>query len=120
MAADYELTLNDYLQILHRRAYHITGIFTALLATTIVVALATPPVYESTGTILIESQEIPVDLVQASITTYADERIELIKQRVMTRDNLMSIIDKYQLYPDARRDMSPSQLIATIPNKINF
>lgn len=118
MTADYELTLNDYLHILRRRAYYIAGIFTALLTITAIVAVAIPPVYESTGTILIESQEVPTDLVQAAITTFADERIELIKQRVMNRDNLMRIIDKYHLYEDDRRNLSPSELIDEMRNNV--
>lgn len=111
MAAEYELTLNDYLQILRRRAFHLAGAFALFVSITVVVAVAIPPVYQSTGTILIESQQIPTDLIQATVTTFADERIEVIRQRVMTRENLIRIIEKYHLFKDDRRKLSPSEYI---------
>ena len=61
-------------------------------------ALAWPPTYRSTGTILIEQQEIPTDLVRSTVTSYADERVQIISQRVMTTQNLLEIIRRYELY----------------------
>jgi uncharacterized protein involved in exopolysaccharide biosynthesis len=61
-------------------------------------ALTLPPLYRSSATILIEQQEIPQDLVRSTVTSYADERIQVISQRVMTTQNLMEIIKKYGLY----------------------
>lgn len=108
---DYQLTLTDYVAILRRRAWLIVGSFFGTLVLGIAVALLLPSVYRATGTILIESQQIPVDLVQASVTSYADERIEVIKQRVMTRENLLRIIRKYNLFADAGPTFTPSEQI---------
>ena len=108
---DYQLSLADYLSILRRRMGLILGTFVAVFAVAVAVALLIPPVYQSTGTIMIESQQIPTDLVQATVTSYADERIEIIKQRVMTRENLLRIIDKYQLFKDRGITFTPSEQI---------
>jgi polysaccharide biosynthesis transport protein len=97
---DYQLTLSDYLAIAKRRAGLIAITFAATLAVGIAVALLIPPVYRAAGTVLIESQQIPNDLVQASVTSFAGERIEVIKRRVMTRDNLLGIIRKYDLFDE--------------------
>jgi uncharacterized protein involved in exopolysaccharide biosynthesis len=51
---------------------------------------------------LIEEQEIPPDLVRSTVTSYADQRIESIKHQIMTRTNLWSIIERYDLYPSLR------------------
>jgi succinoglycan biosynthesis transport protein ExoP len=59
-----------------------------------------PASYQSRSTILIEQQEIPQDLVRSTVTSYADQRIEVISQRVMTTANLWEIIKKYDLYQD--------------------
>lgn len=56
MTADYELTLNDYLAVVRRRAWLLGLSFALILAAGLLVALLIPPVYESTGTILVESQ----------------------------------------------------------------
>ena len=53
---------------------------------------------ESTATILIKEQEIPSELVMSTVTSFASQRIQTISQRVMTRRNLLKIIEKYNLY----------------------
>ncbi|MBK6005152.1 hypothetical protein JJB11_03530 [Ramlibacter ginsenosidimutans] len=108
---DYQLTLADYLTILRRRAWLIVGSFAVTLAVGVAISLLLPPTYLSSGLILIESQQIPTDLVQATVTSYADERIEVIKQRVMTRENLLRIIRKYNLFADAASTLTPSDQI---------
>jgi succinoglycan biosynthesis transport protein ExoP len=82
-----------------RLFWAVTGL--AVLAT-VVIALLLPPTYQSTATILIEQQEIPQELVRSVITSYADARIQVISQRVMTTQNLMSLIERYDLYRDVR------------------
>ncbi len=59
-----------------------------------------PPKYRSSATILIESQEIPQDFVRSTITSYAAEQLEVIRQRSMTMQNIMEIIGKFGLYAD--------------------
>jgi len=81
-----------------------------LLIFTLGVVFGLPPVYRSTATILIEQQEIPEDLVRSTITSFADQRIQIISQRVMTRSNLQEIIRKYNLYPDDIMD-EPMEVI---------
>ena len=85
----------------------------ALAASTIfligvAVALLLPAVYRSAATILIEEQEIPPDLVRSAITSYADQRIETIKQQIMTRSTLWRIVEQYGLYVTLRNN-SPTE-----------
>lgn len=120
MAAEYELTLNDYLEILRRRTVLIVVTFAVILSGSLAVAVMLSPVYESTGTILIESPQVPADLVETAISTYADERIAVIKQRVMTRENLQKSIEKYHLYKDERSKMTGSEVIDLMRDNINI
>lgn len=120
MAGERELTLNDYLAILRRRALHIAGIFLLVLLATVLIAIKTPSVYQSSGTILIESQKIPQGLVQATVETYAAERIEVLKQRVMTRDNLFEIVKKYHLFNVDKSTLTKSELVDRIRKKLNI
>ncbi len=103
-------TLKDYLQIARRRKYIIVIPALILLLASIAVALILPPVYQSQATILIEQQQIPTDLVKSTVTSYADERISLIQQRVMTIDNLTKIIDKFGLYPKQKEKLTAAEL----------
>jgi polysaccharide biosynthesis transport protein len=75
----------------------------AASAATVALAMLLPATYRSTATILIEQQEIPQELVRSVITSFADQRVQVISQRVMTTQNLLALIDRYKLYPDIRQ-----------------
>jgi uncharacterized protein involved in exopolysaccharide biosynthesis len=79
-----------------------------------------PPTYRSTGTILIAQQEIPEDFVHSAITSYADQRVQVISQRVMTSSNLLDIISKYDLYPEARRTKAREVIVGDMRNDIKL
>ena len=83
-----------------RLTFFVTAALCLLSAISLAVLL--PPTYRSSATILIEQQEIPQELVRSAITSFADQRVQVISQRVMTTQNLLSLIDRYHLYPDIR------------------
>lgn len=97
---EHTLTLADYVAIFKRRKWQMIWPAIGLFFLAAAAAAVWPPTYESTGTILIEQQEIPSDLVRSTVTTYAAERVQTISRRVMTTENLGKIIDSYKLYPD--------------------
>lgn len=91
------ITLKDYRAALLRRKTQMLAVMSTLLVISVGLALGLPPVYRSTATILVEQQSIPEDLVTKTVTTYADERIQLISRRVMSRANLDGVIERLQL-----------------------
>ncbi len=95
--------VRDYLGMVRRRRAVILSTMALLLALSALVALLWPASYRSTATILIEEQEVPTDVVRSAINSYADQRIQTIKQQVMTRPNLMKIVEQYKLYDGLRR-----------------
>ena len=107
---EYEPKLKDYVAMLRRRwrAGAVAGAI--VLAIGITAAAVWPPLYRSVATILIEQQEIPEDLVRSTISSFADQRIQLIKQRVMTTVNLLEIIREHGLYADDF-DRKPREVI---------
>src|ERR1700683_2164710 len=84
----------------------------AVMALAALPAYYWPPTYRSTGTILIEQQEVPQDFVRSAISSYADERVQMITQRATASANLLDIINKYDLYADVRRTTTREALIA--------
>jgi uncharacterized protein involved in exopolysaccharide biosynthesis len=75
----------------------------AAVIAAVVTAIVLPSRYLSTGTILIEQQELPTDFVRSTVSSYATQRIQVISQRVMTTDNLLNIIERNELYPNMRK-----------------
>ena len=45
---------------------------------------------------------IPVELVRPTVTATATARIQVIEQRVMTRDNLLAVVDKFHVFAGRR------------------
>ncbi len=115
---NYEPGLKDYLGTLRRRAVPAAIVFFLVFAVTGLVAMLLPPTYEATGTILVESQQIPDDLVHSTVTSFADERIMVIKQRVMTQSNLRTIIDKYNLFAKQRESTPASEIMELMRTRI--
>ncbi len=103
--------LKDYIDAFRRRRVAIFIVAIVVFIIVLIAALVWPPTYRSTATILIEEQEIPSDLVRSTITSYATQRIETIKQSVMTRANLMQIVEKYDLYHDKRRSDTTDEIL---------
>ncbi len=101
-------SFSDYLALLRRRRRMILSVGAVLLAASAALAFFLPAVYRSTATILIEEQEIPPDLVRSAIATYADQRIETIKQQVLSRSTLWRIVEQYDLYKTLRK-RSPTE-----------
>lgn len=110
MFDENEKGLSDYLDILRRRKYYFILTFPVLAVIAIGIALSLPPIYRSQGVILIESQEIPADLVRTTVTSYAEQQIQIIRQRVLTTALIQEAIQKHNLYPELRQKASPTQL----------
>src|SRR6266481_3159672 len=100
-----------YWALIKRRAVYVFIPFVLVLSAGLALAALWPATYVSEGKILVQSQQIPTELVRATVTSAAQERIQVIEQRTMTRENLLAIIDKFQLFPEKRALMSASQLV---------
>src|SRR3989344_1468739 len=110
MMEEHTKELKDYFDTFRRYRFQIIIISVALFLISLIVALLWPPTYRSMATILIEEQEVPSDLIRSTVTSFATQRIQIISQTVMTRANLMQIMEKFNLYKD-RRGRVPTEEI---------
>jgi vacuolar-type H+-ATPase subunit I/STV1 len=67
---------------------------------------------------MVESATIPADMLPNAAGSIVDERIEVIRQRVMTRENLFKIIEKYGLYKDSTGALTVSEKVDEIRKSI--
>lgn len=115
-----EKDLKDYLATVWRRKFQVLLTSGVLMCIAIALAFGLSSIYRSSSTILIEQQEIPQDLVRTTITSYTDQRIQTISQRVMTSANLWQIIDKYGLYKEMRAKKPREVVIEQMRKNINM
>ncbi len=103
-------TINGFLSLVKRHKFYLLIPFITISTISSIVAMKLPMAFISKGTILIEQQQVPQSMIQTTVTGFADERIRFIQQRVMTRDRILSIIDKYHLYAKKKDKSTPSEL----------
>jgi polysaccharide biosynthesis transport protein len=112
--------LRDYLAAAGYWRKTLIVVFVLAMLIALAVALLLPPRYRSFGTILIEQQEMPQELVRSTVTSYADERVQVISKRVMTTETLLGIIQRYNLYPKERTKDTREKILARMRKDIGL
>jgi len=121
MFDDYQLSLHDYLSILRRRALVMILVFGAVLTAAVVAAYVLPRVYESTATILVEGPQVQVAAGDGASKPRPEDRVNLIRQRLMTRENLIRVADEHQLfYSNGKRVLSETDMVNAMRNSIRL
>ena len=114
------LGLAHYLEMVKRRALYAALAFGVVLLFGVFITAIQRPIYEAKGKILVELQEIPVDLVRPTVTEAANQRIQVIQQRILTRDNLLPLVNKYGLFARERQWMSGTELLDLMRESTTF
>ncbi len=117
---EINLTPGDYLSILNRRKWALILPFILIVTASIVTALMLPSIYKSSATILIEQREIPAEYVTSSMTTYAEQRMQIIKQRVLTSRELQGLIKQFELYQKLREKKTIDEIVSKMRNQISL
>jgi polysaccharide biosynthesis transport protein len=105
------LNPTDYIDIIKRQKWSLIIPAAAVFFLATTVALLLPSVYRSEATILIEEQEVPEDFVRAPVASYAEQRLQMIHQRIMSSVRLKEIIDRFDLYGDMRDKLTSEEII---------
>jgi uncharacterized protein involved in exopolysaccharide biosynthesis len=100
-----------------RRWFVILPVVVATVAG-LITAFMMHPVYESSATVLIESQQVPDDLIGAlsgggnsGVTDMIGQRIARARERVLSRQDLIRLIRTYNLYPREQRTLPLSKIV---------
>jgi len=111
-------TPHDFVAAFKRRKWLLAVPLLVGLVLSSALALLWPPIYQSVATILIVEPEVPPDLVSSTVTSYADERVQVISRRVMTTPNLISVIEKFGLYAEQRKFEPIGSVVRDMRNDI--
>ena len=97
--------------ILWQRRFYVLACFVALLLAGTIAAFALPRTYRSTATLLVQSQDLPTTIVDSPTTGAVEQRIARIREQVLSRGDLIQLIEQNDLYPDERRSKPLSKVI---------
>jgi polysaccharide chain length determinant protein (PEP-CTERM system associated) len=113
-------SVQDFFAVVKRRRTGIAVTATVIFLVSALVAFLIPPHYRSTSTILIEEQEVPRDYVNTTVTSFADQRLQTINQRIMGTDKLLEIIKKFNLYPELKVKWTTEEIVAKLRKDIKL
>ena len=97
--------------IFWQRRWLIIPAVVVLSALGLIAALLLPTVYRSTATLLVQSQELPAAVADAQANTIIDQRIAKIRQQVLSRGDLIALIEQNDLYGEERRTRPMSETV---------
>ena len=97
--------------ILWQRRYYVLGCFVALLLAGVIAAFVLPRTYRSTATLLVQSQDLPSTIVDSPTNGAVEQRIARIRQQVLSRGDLIQLIEQNDLYTEQRRKEPLSKII---------
>jgi len=111
---EQEFDLRMYIGVLRRRYLYLILPILPLFALACTIIYLIPPVYHASAKILVQAQQIPQDLARPTVNTDPSQQIEVIRQRLMTRSNLLEIVRKFDLYPTQRAKQPLSEVVETM------
>jgi polysaccharide chain length determinant protein (PEP-CTERM system associated) len=112
MSADFQLSPQDYLAIARRWAWASILTFGVVLTSAVVIAILSPHVYQSTGTLLVEAPQISGDVVGSAASGSAEQRIQALGRRIMTRESLLRVAADHNVYdPETRTVLKDTQVV---------
>ena len=112
------LTYSEFVDIVRRRKWNFVVPFVVVVVMALAIALLLPSRYISTAKILIEEQEIPSDYVRDAVSSYAEQRVQAIEQRIMSTARLGEIINRLDLYGNLSEEKPLEEIISNMRKDI--
>ena len=103
--------INYLPRILWERRYYVLACLVVFALAGVIAAFALPTTYRSTATLLVQAQDLPTSVVDSPTTGAVEQRIARIREQVLSRGDLIQLIEQNDLYADERRSKPLSKII---------
>ena len=110
-ASELSQNLAKFRQIAWRRRWWFLLTVSVVSTGAVVISLLLPNRYKSEATILVEQQQVPERYVVPNTTTDLDEALQAMTQDVLSRSQLVRIINDFGLYPKEKARLGEEQLV---------
>jgi uncharacterized protein involved in exopolysaccharide biosynthesis len=117
---DNSLKLKDFAQFYRRRKKVFIVVFSLVLVSFIGIAFILPPIYRSQTTILVEGQQIPKDYIKSTVTSYVQQRLQVINKQIMSRARLLEIVNQFNLYPEMKDRYTTEEILSKMRDDIKL
>jgi uncharacterized protein involved in exopolysaccharide biosynthesis len=83
-----------------------------------------PPVYLAEARLIVESEQIPDELAASTVRTEATEQLQIIQQRILTRDRLLEMANRLEIYAPvagvSTRRLAADEIVADLRERIRI
>jgi len=110
--------LHDYLALLVRRRWWVIIPAVALCGLSILLTLVFPKMYRSQTMILIQQRDVPDDFVKDLIGENLDERLKAIEQTILSRTNLLRIVNEFESRLPEYRSLNDERKVEKLRKRI--
>ena len=116
------IDLKFYLSLFLRRLHYFLIVLTLGSVVGVTLALMLPPVYVAEARLVVESEQIPDELAASTVRVAASEQLQIIQQRILTRDTLIEMANRLQIYPPAEpaRRLAADQIVEDLRDRITI
>lgn len=119
---DEQYSSNDYVNALRRRISIFSIVLGVILVTAVAIALVLPDAYRSAAELRIDLEGPSVELLEpVALTTYADQYVKSLQQKVLRYDNVKAWLDGSNEYSaEERSDEREGALVARMLGDIRI
>jgi polysaccharide chain length determinant protein (PEP-CTERM system associated) len=110
--------IHEYIEIFLRQKWYIFIPFVIVLAVASLFAIVSPKVYSSTATILVTPQKVPETFVRPTVTSTTQDRLQSIRQEIMSRTRLEQVISELKLYSSESKSLGSEEVVNLIRKNI--
>ncbi|MCV2867318.1 lipopolysaccharide biosynthesis [Defluviimonas sp. WL0002] len=107
------LDLAFYLAVFRRRLPIFLATVIVITAFSVALALVLPRQYESEAKLLLESSQIPDAMAAPTVRSASLEKLQVLEQRLMTRENLLGIAREHDVFENID-NMTPNEIVAAM------
>lgn len=115
-----DFDLRFYLSLLWRRLPYVTLIAASIAAVSAVIAQALPSVYRANAKIVAEAPRIPTEVARSTVPINPWQQIQLVEQRITTRENLVRLARELNVYGDRTAELTEEEMAQDIRNRTVF
>lgn len=119
MLPGHKYTIEDVLGILWRGKWLVLVPLVVCAAGAYEVARHMPDMYKSETLILIVPQKVPEEYVRSTVSGTIEDRLQSLKEQILSRSRLEKIVVDLDLYRDARKTRSIDSVVETMRSAVS-
>ena len=104
-------SVDSAIEIWRRRKWLLILPFTLLFIVVASLIMALPPLYKASSVVIFGQDDISESYVISNTSNELEQRLEVVRQSILSRSHLQEIIEEFDLYPELRKLISAEAVV---------